>query len=250
MRHNMGRLDLEGVHNVVFDGHDLSEAFEVLDINPGGFPEVTDLTAELPGDAGEHYFGRRLGARDVTVSLSLHTFTTDPLEILREWRRYSPLLTRPTPGRLYLDDEMYLMAVLTGETPISFLGERALVEVTFRCHDPYFHGETHTIALDPEQATAFRIVSQCDTWPTLDLGATGSTVEVREKTSGLVVAVPDAQGKTLHVDTNAMRVEDDDGTFVPVDMAKTDFFPLSPNVTCEVTITGATGTLTYEERAL
>lgn len=244
MYSNRGRLDLEGVHRVIFDGHDLTKTFEVLDVIPDGFPEVTDYSAEL--QEGEHFFGRRIGARNVTVSLSLHTFTRDPLAVLREWRRVSPVLTKPDPRKLYLDEPMYLNAVLTGETTLGFLGDRALIEVAFKCHDPYFHGDWHEIPIEGE--TRFRVVSQCATWPVFEIDATGDVI-VSEEASGLRVVVPGAGGKHVRIVTSEMKAYAN-GAYAPVDMEQTDYFPFEPGIDHTLTLEGGTGAVSYEERAL
>lgn len=246
VRYNLGKYDAVGHEHITYGGVSLSSLFEILSIDLSALPAIDATTAKIPGRAGLHYYGREFGERTVTMRLSLHVDTSDSLDVFRAWRDAGPALWRETPQRLYLDEEMFLNAVVTGEFPIEFAGERGIVEVQFTCYDPYFHGRTVEIPIKAGE-TQFMVSSQCEVFPEFDVEKASGSVVITDRTSGCEIVVPGTD--RAHVSTEDMRATVD-GQFKPLDMLRTDFFTLSPGTMQCVALESGEGVLRYEERAL
>lgn len=249
MRYKLGQFDATGHEHIIYGDVDLCRTFEVLQISMDLLPGIETITAKIPGRAGSHYYGREIGDRIITLRTSMHAHSRDPLDIFREWRQESPAFWLNGTQKLWLDEEMYLNAMVTGETPLEFLGPRGVVDIQFTCHDPYFHGRTVEVPLKAGE-NPFKVMSQCETYPTIEVeGASGSVV-VTDAVSGHEIVVPNTDHCTI--DTENMKAYVD-GRFAPLDMERTDFFSLipgGPNDLAGVTLASGTGTLRYEELAL
>lgn len=246
MRYKLGQLDATGHEHVTFGDTNLSSVFEVLSVTMDAIPSIEPATVRVPGRAGSHYYGREIGDRVLTIRLSLHAHSRDPLDVFREWRQVSPALWRQETQRLYLDEGMYLNAMVTGEFPLEFLGPRGVVDVQFTCYDPYFHGRDMEVPLEAGD-NEFMVVSQCETWPTIEVTGASGSVSVTDKGTGQKVVVPGTDHATIHMETMRATV---DGAFKPVDMTQTDFFPLSPEEITTVSLASGEGVLRYQELAL
>lgn len=245
MRYDMGELLLDGPRRIVYDGHDLGEAFEIIDVETDMHPQVELITSDVPGVAGSHYFSRRVLPRNVTIRLAHKGRSRDKFQIFEEWRDYSSMLAKKEPRRLYLDEARYLNAILEGETPIDFVGDRGLVDVHFTAPDPYFHGETPRVHPIKAGRNRFLVTSLVETWPTITVTGAAGELTVSEEASGLIVTVPNAGGTTV-IDTKRMKAFVD-GAFAPVDMEVTDFWPLPGGAECRLTLSQGEGTVEYEE---
>lgn len=249
MRLDSGRRRADGYEHVVFDGVDLNDYFEVVGVQAPAFPPVEPITTAIPGKAGEHYYSRRVGSREVTLRLMALADKSSPLSVIQRWRELTPLITHGEPKRLYLDDEMYLNAMLTGETPLEFLGKRGAVEVTFTAFDPYYHGQWHELPLEAGDNT-FQVISQCETWPIIRVSGASAPLRVRDNATYNEVRVPATGSATIEIRMEEMKVFSG-SNYVPVDIQYTDFFPLIPQEEdTTIWLSSGTGTLSYEERAL
>lgn len=249
MRLDMNRLLASGHRYVVYDGCDLGQEFELLSVAVPVYPEVEPITADVPQKAGSHLYGRKLAARDVTMQLAVRADSRDPLAISQAWREKSPLIFKDEPRPLYLDDEMFINAMAIGSSGMERARDRGIVTVTFRAFDPYFYGPEHTIDLSTSPAV-FRVVSQTTVWPTVTVTGASGDLQVRNRTTGDQVVVPDvAPGATIRVDMENAKVYAN-GNFKAPNMELTDFFDLRPGVEYEIILNSGSGTLTYRERAL
>lgn len=247
-RFDEGRIRSSGHDHVIFDGVDLNDHFEVAGVSTSALPSVEPVTANVPGKAGVHYYSRNLGARTVSLTLMARAGTDDPFDVIQRWRELSPLLAHDEPRRLYLDDEWYLDAMLTGETPIEFAGERGRVEVQLTAFDPRFHGRTHEIELKPGDNT-FYVVSYSDVWPTITVTGAQSPLRVQNRTSADEVRVPAVGELPVQIRMEDMKCFSG-SNYVPVDIQYTDFFSLPANQEATIWLSSGTGTLTYQELAL
>lgn len=249
MRWDMNRLVGRGHDNVTLDGVDLGRMFELIEIDVQPFPALSAVTTDVPGRAGSHLHGRTLGTRDVTVRLAVRASDRDPLAVDRAWRRMSPLLVKGHVATLHLDDEHGLDVMAVEVSELERAGDRGIVTVTFRAFDPRFKGPEHAVALS-SSATRFMAVTQCETWPTVTVSGASGTLQVRNRTTGEQVVVPDVSSSaTIVVDMEDAKVHAN-GAFKAVDMAQTDFWSLLPGKEYEVLLSSGTGTLTYREMAL
>lgn len=247
MKYDSGRYRGVGHAYIVYDGIDLNDFFEVVGIGAPVSPTIEPITTTIPGKAGQHYYGRRVGALNLTFRLYARANEADHASVIQRWRELKPLIVKPEPKRLYVDDEMYLMAMLTGDTELEFLDERGAVEVTFTAFDPTYHGREHVIELK-EGKNSFWVVSLDEVWPVIRVTGAQAPLQVRDNTTYKEVRVPAVGSATIEI-----RMEDGkvfaNSNYVPVDMQYTDFFSLPPNEDAEIYLSSGSGTLTYEERA-
>lgn len=248
MRYDEGRLRATGHDHVIFDGVDLNDHFEIVAVSTSAYPAVEAVTATVPGMAGLHYYSRSVGAREVTLTLRAVADAPDPFDVIRRWRELSPLLAHDEPRRLYLDDEWYLNAMLTGETPIEFAGDRGSVEVAFTAFDPRFHGRTHEVELTAGDNTFF-VVSHTDVWPVITVTGASPPLSVKNTATEDEVRIPTVGGLPVRILMEDMRCYSG-SNYVPVDIQYTDFYSLPANQEATIRLSSGTGTLTYEELAL
>lgn len=248
MRYDEGSLRASGHDHIIYDGVDLNSYFEVTSFGLEALPPVEPITTQIPGKAGQHYYSRQVGARTITLRLMAKADSSDPLRVAERWRELSPLINKDEPRRLYLDSEMYVDALLTGETSIEFFGERGAVELTFSAFDPYFHGREHTVALKAGDNT-FMVVSQCEVWPVVTVTGATAPLRVQNKTTADEVRVPAVGGLPIKIDMENMKAYSG-SNYVPVDIEHTDFYSLPANELATIWLSSGSGTLTYEERAL
>lgn len=248
MFYDEGRYRATGHPHIVYDGIDLNDYFEVVSLGGSVLPTVEAVTATVPNKAGQHYYGRRVGARTVTFRLMALAEESDPASVMQAWRDLAPFLNKDEPRPLYIDDEMYLNAVLTGETALEFYGDRGAVEVTFTAFDPYFHGRNHEIALAAGD-TSFRVVSLAEVWPYITVTGARAPLRVQNKDTAEEVRVPAVGSAKIEIDMENGKVYSN-GNYVPADMQYTDFFSLPPEADVTIWLESGSGTLTYEERAL
>ena len=247
-RYSEGRFRAVGLPYVIYDGLDLNDYFEIVDVGTSAQPNIETNTATIPGVPGEHYYSRQLGPREVNLRLMARADFNDRPSVIQTWRSLAPLISKDVPKPLYLDDEMYLLAVLTGSTELEFLDDRGAVDVTFTAYDPYYHGRIHEIELKAGE-TDFRVSSLAEVWPVIKVkGATG-TLRVEHVQSGDAVVVPNPGEAEIEIRTEYGRVERS-GAYVPVDLAQTDYFSLPPSSDVTISLSSGSGVLVYEERAL
>lgn len=249
MRFDGGRMRAEGHEHVVFDGIDLNDHFEITGIQAPVFPAIEAITTKVPGRAGEHYYSASVGVRVVTMTLYARADSDDPFSVIRRWRELSPTLLRDEPRPLYLDDDWYLMAMLTGETPIEFTGERGRVEVEFTAFDPRYFGPVHEIPLKAG-ANTFLVQSNIEVWPTIRVTGASSPLDVKNALTEDMVRIP-AVGAYLPVEIRMEEMKTYSGSnYVPVDIQYTDFFSLPPFQEATIELSSGSGTLTYQELSL
>lgn len=248
MRFDEGRFRANGRPHIVYDGVDLNDYFEISNFAASVLPNVEAVTTTIPNRAGAHYYGRRVGVREVTFRVTARADEPDPVSVIQTWRTLVPLIAKGEPRRLYLDDDMYLEAMLTGETPLEFIGERGAVDVTFTAFDPYFHGREHEIPLVTGD-NSFRVVSLAEVWPVIRVTGASAPLRVQNKTTYEEVRVPAVGSAEIEI-----RMEDgkvlSGGNYVPADIQHTDFWSLPSQEDATVWLSSGHGTLTYEERAL
>lgn len=243
--YDRGRFRGREAKNIVFDGVNLNDYFEVTSLGFDALPSITAVTTDIPGKPGEYYFSRNIGTRTGTLQLSALADDSSPMSVIEKWRELGPLINKSEPRPLYLGNDKYINVMITGETPLEFFGERGLVELKLTAYDPYFHGKTHTVPLVTGDNT-FRVLSQCEVWPKISITGAQAPLRVRRKSTYDEVRVPTVGSAKIEIDMENMKVYSG-GNYVPVDIQYTDFFSLSPGEVETINLSSGTGTLEYEE---
>lgn len=248
MYYDEGSYRAIGHPHIVYDGIDLNDYFEVVGLGGSVIPSVEAVTATIPNRAGAHYYSRRVGSREVSFRLMARADEPGPVPVIQAWRELAPLINKEEPKRLYIDDEMYLNAVLTGDTALEFVGDRGAVDVTFTAFDPYYHGRVHEIPLATGD-NEFHVVSLAEVWPVVRVTGGTSPLQVRYEKTYEEVRVPAVGSAEIEIQMEDGKVFSG-ANYVPADMQYTDFFSLPPDEDVTVWLSSGSGTLTYEERAL
>ncbi len=237
----------QGALGLTYDGVDLTETFIIVDIDIPPLPTMKATTYDLAQRAGSYFANQQVGTRTITLKLRLNAETRDPMGIAKAVRDYMPLLNKPTPRKLQLNETAYMWAIIQGTPKLTDTAYYGDVELQFVCFDPYIYGTAHTVSLSDNTAKSVTVEGDYPAQPIFTLTTSSATVTVANTTTGEYVAIPDlTSGQTLTVDM-AKHVCTVGGNYAPVELASTYF---EIDGTQSVKVTGAAGTLTYEERYL
>lgn len=244
MRMNYSRAGCTGL---VFDGVNVSDYFQIVDVSIPLLPSFEAMTHELAQRPGSYFDSCKIGTREIKVKLRLDAETRDPMGIFRAWRELSSIFNKSEPCKLQLGEERYCYAMMTGETEIENEAYYGVVEFTFTCFDPYFYGTEHEIAVSDGATSSFAVQGGVEAYPVLELTATGASVRIANAVTGDYVLVPDtASGASVAIDMETQTATIG-GEYAPVYLLS-DFFAIEGDASIKVT--GANGTLRYTERFL
>ena len=236
-----------GATGLVYDGVDLSETFQIVDMNMPVLPKREAVTHDLAQRPGSYFAGLKVGTREIRVKLRLDAETRDPMGIYRAWLEASATINKSEPRPLWLNDHRMCHALLVGETPIEDEAYYGVVELNFVCFDPYLYGPTRSVAVEDGEAASFHVGGSVEAWPTLELEASATTVKVTDVSTGQYVLLGDVEvGATVTVDMERQVCTKGTG-YAPYDL-DSDFFAVSGDA--QVKVEGASGTLSYVERWL
>ena len=133
MRLNYSRT---GASGLVYDGQNLSDIFQIVDVSIPLLPTIEAVTHDLAQRPGSYFASRKIGTREIKVKLRLDAETRNPMGIFHAWREYSSIFNRSEPKRLYLNEDRFCNALLVGDTNIADEAYYGVVELTFMCFDP------------------------------------------------------------------------------------------------------------------
>ena len=246
MRLNYSRT---GASGLIYNGHNLTDIFQVVDVSIPLLPTIEAATHELAQRPGSYFASRNIKTREIKVKLRLDAETRDPMGIFHAWRDVSGIFNQKEPKRLYLNEDKYCNALLIGESQLTDEAYYGVVELTFMCFDPYFYGEEHEIALSNNAVTTFEVKcgENVTAFPKLELTATTTSVTVTNVATAEFVAIPNTlNGSAVKIDMER-QIATIGNAYAPVNLLS-DFFDIEGKA--QIRLAGATGTLRYEERYL
>ena len=236
-----------GDFDIAYDGIRLADHLVVRGVDMPLLPEITANSISIDGKAGEWFTSRQIGTRDITVRLGMLGETKDRVEALDNWINHSFLVGKDAPCRLDLGNHYWVKAIMVGNSDITRNGKWSVVDVTFRCFDPYLYGDTHTITLKSGSNTV-EILGNAPTAPIFAVknSSSSSYLDIEDnKTRKKVRIYNTGTTNTITVDMGLHKCLIG-STYKAVDPTTTDFFTLEPgNQT--VNIKSGTGTMTYTE---
>lgn len=241
MRMNLSNI---GHDFLVYDGVNLADNFTVRTIDMPMLPEIEASSITIDDKAGAWFSKRRMGTRDIIVGLGILNDTKDRKDILETWWMLSDTLAKDKECKLELGNGYYVNAILVGDTNTSTDRRWSIVDVKFRCFDPYIYGEEHTETLKAGNNT-INVKGKYPTYPTIKISGATTTTLTDSDTGDKVRVEGIASGKTLVIRMDECRCTVDD-LYKMADPTVTDFWPLRAGSN-KLNLSSGSGTLTYRE---
>lgn len=236
-----------GHKNIIYDGVNLSDYFDITDVVIAPFPARTPNTRKIPGGAGLHFYSVDEGERTITMVMSLIAELRNRWSAFQAWEKCLDILLKDEPKELYLDDERYLLAMALNGSEIERLGFRGVSDISWTAFDPYFYGHLNTFPLN-NGANRFFVQGSAETYPLIEVTGVNGPLTVTDDVSGDKVVIPNIGNPTAKViiDPKNLRCTVN-GSYLPVDLDRTDYFALKPGM-ASVTLSAGNGMLSYRER--
>ena len=155
----------------VFDGVDLSQTFEVLDISAPAIAPVTADLRQALGMDGAAYAGSTLGPMEIAVKVRVATQTIDQRDIQQALADAVAPLRTDGPKALSLAQGRSRMAILANDTALEFESYSAICELKFLCPDPVAYGEQVTKTVPSGGSLTFEVGGTYPTRPTITASA-------------------------------------------------------------------------------
>lgn len=241
---NLGNI---GHNFLAYDGVNLSDHFVVRTFDMPILPTIDANMIEIDGKPGAWFMSRKIGTRDIIVGLGILNDTKDRKEIVRRWTDLSNMLQKEKVAKLEIGEGRYVNALLVGESLPETKGKWSIVELTFRCFDPYIYGEEHEQALKAGNNT-FNVKGQVSTYPIIEItGATTTTITNQGTGDKIKVSGLSTSNKlVIDMENHICMVGD---VYKPADPTISDFWTIDPgNIT--INVSSGSGTLKYKERYL
>ena len=244
------RLNLSNIgHNfLVYDGVNLSDFFVVRTFDMPLLPSIEAASIAIDGKAGEWFASRKVQTRDIVIGLGTLNETKNRKDIMAAWFNLSDKLAKDKVCKLEIGNGLYVNALLIGDTSINTDGKWSIVNVTFRCFDPYIYGKEYTETLK-SGTTTINVKGKCSTFPVINLTASSSTVLLTDLDTGDRIRYTGMASGTKIVVDMANYKSTVNGVYKAADLTVSDFWPLHTGDN-RLQLTGATGSLTYREMYL
>lgn len=241
---NLGNI---GHNFLVYDGINLSDHFVVRTFDMPILPSIDANMIEIDGKPGAWFMSRKIGTRDIIIGLGILNDTKDRKEIIKRWTDLSDMLQKENVAKLEIGEGRYVNALLIGESSPQTRGKWSIVELTFRCFDPYIYGEEHVETLKSGNNT-FIVQGQTSTYPIIEIsGATTTTITNQGTGEKIKVSGLSTSNKLIiDMENHACKVGD---VYKAADPTISDFWPIKPG-SVTINVSGGSGTLTYKERYL
>lgn len=235
---------------IVYDGVCLSDYFDITEPYIQPMPDITVSYTDVPGMAGAHFGGTEYGTRRISLTMSVKAIDRDPFRVNKAVRSMMPLLLKPRPRPMQLNDGREIWVVASNIGDITRIGSRGVATVDFIACDPFFYGEYESFELVDGNNTIY-VANAYDVWPVLDIVGvdSGEALSVLNMDTGDKVYIPEVpDGVTVHIDMQRRRCTYN-GAYLPVSPEATDFFNLIPGYNT-IKLSSGSGVLTYRERML
>lgn len=238
-----------GAENIIYDGVNLSERFDITDAQIQVAPEISVSSVKIPGVPGTHFGSLEYGDRELILKMSLKTWDRNKIHQYQFWREFTPLLLKEEPKPMQLDESRTINVIVSEIGELERLGTRGIAEVTFLANDPFFYGQTRCFEINAGE-NAFVMDNPYSVWPVLELSEfeTEEALVITDESTGNRIYIPEVSEGTVKVDMGRRHCYLDD-TYLPVDPAYTTFFALNEGPV-NIKLSSGHGTLTYKERFL
>lgn len=245
MNMNLGKI---GERAIVYDGVSLADYFIIRYVRFPILPIIEANTMQIDGMPGAWFSSRNIGTRTIQIGLGILGESEFHTDIFDEWLRLSGLISKDKVAKLEIGNGLYVNAMFTGESPIETNHNWSIVELNFECFDPFIYGKEHEEPIKTGN-NAITVDGSKKTYPVFNLTASGTTVTVRNVSTGEQVRITGvSSGTKIVVDMEQYKVTMN-GSFKAIDPSVSDFWPIEAGE-ATINVTGATGTMTYKERYL
>lgn len=244
MRLNYSRT---GASGLIYDGHNLSDVFQIVDVSIPLLPTIEALTHNLAQRPGSYFTSRKIGTREIKVKLRLDAETRNPMGIFQAWREVSSIFNCDEPKRLYLNEDKFCNALLVGETQLEGEAYYGAVELSFLCFDPYFYGVEHALEISSGNVKDVNPLGNCDSFPTITATAKSTVCTVRNETTGEYVELRSMTSGTAFEIDMERQIATVGGAYKPVTLLS-DFFSIKQGDS--IRFLNMAGTLNWRDRWL
>lgn len=242
MLRNLGKI---GYDFLVYDGVVLSDHFIVRTFNMPLCPTLDPNYIEVDGRPGVWFTGNKIGTRDITVGLGILMDNGQTREdAVKAWVDLSDKLVKNEIKKLEIGNGLYVNAAMVGDSAITTRGDWGIVDVSFRCFDPYVYGADHAVQLKSGDNN-FYVEGKLPTFPTIEISGATTTTITNKTTSDKIKVTKIPTGKTVVIDMEHHNCKAGD-VYVAADPTISDFWTINPgNVT--INVSSGSGTLKYKE---
>ena len=126
---------MSGRCRLIYDGTEISDYCDVVDIKFSAMPSLTLEVQKVPG-RGDVRIGRQMEPLDIPVTLRLNAGSLCPIDVKDKWAVVAAHLFKDGARALSFGDDRYWLAEVVGATEIDQHAYYGDVTVTFRCLDP------------------------------------------------------------------------------------------------------------------
>lgn len=245
---NLSRI---GDIDLVYDGVPLSDHFIIASVSMPLLPTFEASALYIDGKPGAWFAGRKIGTRDIRVTLGLLGDSRRRADAMEAWMAVSGLIAKDRECKLELGGGYYVNAIMMDDSQLTRNGRWSRADIVFRCFDPFIYGETHTVDIKSGN-NAVTIEGDYPAWPTITVTghSTSAANYIRDTDTGRQVRVPSisASSATLVIDM-AGHFCTLNGNYKAADPSVTDFWSMKPG-TNNLNLAYGSGTLTYTETYL
>lgn len=239
-------MSKDQVDRFKFAGSDLTDDLWVNPTRSLGLP-VEDVSVKVPGRPGERFVRSELQPLDIQLHVRLRGDDPSYEAVARLRRRITSVLVTDEPQPLVLPDEptVYYMAKLTEPGELDTLWHTGSADLTFRAFDPIAYGQERDDEVEAGTPMVF-VEGTYETRPVFLLTADGGQVALEDDEGNRVELVDEVEaGKPVVIDMDARTVTVD-GEAVPIVLGSR-YWPFRPGRN-DITVTGAHGTVEWQER--
>lgn len=245
LRRNFSKI---GAKNVYYDNELINDIFIVDQIYLENFPGTSDITAQVPGQAGDSYLGTQLQARRGSMRLSVNTMERKYIDAYDAYKQLTDIFSLTEIKKLDFG-RFHVFAKISSFSDFEHIGIFMSSTLEFVCYDPFLYYRDIEIPLIQGRNDFFN-TSPYEVWPTFEFTGASTYFLLTNNDTGEFISIPSGvtTSSTIRIDTKKARCTIN-GNYANVDLNVTDFFSLPPG-NCSLLVSGGSGTLKYTERRL
>lgn len=239
---NLGKI---GYDFLVYDGVKLSDYFVVRTFSMPLCPTLDPNTIEIDGKPGAWFNGNKVGTRDIIIGLGNLLEREDNVKnVIEAWAMISDKLVKNEVRKLELGNGLYVNAAMVGDSQTTTRRHWSIVEVTFRCFDPYIYRLEHVEEIQAG-SNRYKITTKVPTYPVFEITGTKDVLLYNENTGDRihVSGLNESQKLVIDMGNHSCKVGD---AYKMADPSVSDFWPIESG-DLRLKLESGKGTFRYKE---